>query len=500
LFFCFQGQNEVANPAILFHEQTEPFIPQAIKDTLPFFLGAVDNDEVQKRADLKRLQTELRKALADQEELKKIVGQGIGRAKLLLQEAIAVGLLEKAAAAEVTDINGAIDLLGVIRKGGLRKPELPSSIDASLRELRQLKSNVVQKIDDLKDEKSFLLSFVETEEEYSTEVREQKSRLASLALMENGKTDEDMTPCPVCASPLEMSAHAENQVVKHLKELTAELETVETSQPLIAKAIESVEGKLKVARLEYSELLEGIKNLLAQDEYARTVQAEQDQRAMILGKVSLYLEGAQKSKEIKLSNEGIDLMKRKIAGLESQLDVLNKEERVRALLNIVSKRITDWADDLDLEHKGYPLYLDLNRLELIMDTEEGSVSLKQIGSGKNWVNYHLLLYFSLQQTFIDKKSCVPSFVLFDQPTQVFFPPDKKSRGKLAEIGKDEDRKAVIQMFELMKKRVELAKGKLQVIVTDHADIEGAWFEECVVERWRGGKALIPSDWDTPSKV
>ncbi|MCD9904229.1 DUF3732 domain-containing protein, partial [Streptomyces sp. MT29] len=38
--FCFQNQDEIAASKTLFHRQTEDGIAQAIKDTLPYFLGA----------------------------------------------------------------------------------------------------------------------------------------------------------------------------------------------------------------------------------------------------------------------------------------------------------------------------------------------------------------------------------------------------------------------------------------------------------------------------
>jgi hypothetical protein len=42
LIYCFQEQSEVANQYFLFHRQGEQFIPQSIKDYMPFFLGAVN--------------------------------------------------------------------------------------------------------------------------------------------------------------------------------------------------------------------------------------------------------------------------------------------------------------------------------------------------------------------------------------------------------------------------------------------------------------------------
>ena len=40
---------------------------------------------------------------------------------------------------------------------------------------------------------------------------------------------------------------------------------------------------------------------------------------------------------------------------------------------------------------------------------------------------------------------------------------------------------------------ELAPG-FQVVMTEHADIAEPWYQDAVVERWRGGKKLIPEDW------
>ena len=46
-------QSEIANQKFLFHRQGEQFIPQAIKDTLPYFLGAVPEDLLARQRELK---------------------------------------------------------------------------------------------------------------------------------------------------------------------------------------------------------------------------------------------------------------------------------------------------------------------------------------------------------------------------------------------------------------------------------------------------------------
>ena len=71
LLFSFQDRNDIDSKQRLFHRQGEDFISQAIKDTLPYFLGAVDEDRLFKQAQLdqarrqhRQLERQLREAEA----------------------------------------------------------------------------------------------------------------------------------------------------------------------------------------------------------------------------------------------------------------------------------------------------------------------------------------------------------------------------------------------------------------------------------------------------
>ena len=50
------------------------------------------------------------------------------------------------------------------------------------------------------------------------------------------------------------------------------------------------------------------------------------------------------------------------------------------------------------------------------------------------------------------------------------------------------------MIKLLHDSVRESGGKFQVILTEHADLEEDWYREAVIERWRGGEALIPQSW------
>lgn len=87
LTFCLQSQNEIAQRRHLFHGTSDRFVAQALKDTLPYFLGAVTDDYVAKQQELKRVRTEIRQIERRLAEASAIRGEGLTRADTLLAEA-----------------------------------------------------------------------------------------------------------------------------------------------------------------------------------------------------------------------------------------------------------------------------------------------------------------------------------------------------------------------------------------------------------------------------
>lgn len=92
LIYCFQHQTEIDSNRHLFHKQSEQWLPQAIKDTIPYFLGAVDDDYVARMAELRRLRGELRGIERKLREYDAVRGQGVTVAQGLLSEATDLGM------------------------------------------------------------------------------------------------------------------------------------------------------------------------------------------------------------------------------------------------------------------------------------------------------------------------------------------------------------------------------------------------------------------------
>ncbi|GAB3638634.1 hypothetical protein GCM10027422_42240 [Hymenobacter arcticus] len=112
---------------------------------------------------------------------------------------------------------------------------------------------------------------------------------------------------------------------------------------------------------------------------------------------------------------------------------------------------------------------------------------------------HLICLLALHKFFVEKNRPVPHFIVFDQPTQVYFPQLSGYQAldgtvqDLAAVGADEA--AVRRLFALFFKVVKLLSPNMQIIVTEHANLDTPEFKAALVEEpWTNGRALIPQEW------
>lgn len=148
---------------------------------------------------------------------------------------------------------------------------------------------------------------------------------------------------------------------------------------------------------------------------------------------------------------------------------------------------------MELEHSRFPLRLDIKKLTIVADTADGPVPMDRMGSGENWVGYHLIGHLALHEWFTTRGRPVPRFLFLDQPSQVYFPPEKDIDGSIATLEED-DRRAVSRMFRFVLDVVEQLSPGFQVVITEHADINEDWYQGAIIERWRGGAKLVPEEW------
>lgn len=114
-----------------------------------------------------------------------------------------------------------------------------------------------------------------------------------------------------------------------------------------------------------------------------------------------------------------------------------------------------------------------------------------------FVSFSIILWITRVFFLEQEVSIVPSFVIFDQPSQVYFPKLKKGSEEVNEHKYEgEDVEAVKSMFKTISSSIIGKDGQWQAIVLDHAavDIYGGIDGVYEVEEWRNGKKLIPEEW------
>ncbi len=157
--------------------------------------------------------------------------------------------------------------------------------------------------------------------------------------------------------------------------------------------------------------------------------------------------------------------------------------------------MTEYARRLDLEYSDNRIRLEITRLTIVADTVNGPVRMERMGSGENWVGYHVVSHLALHRWFRTKNRPVPGFLILDQPSQAHYPPDQDADGSI-EYLQDEDKTAVQDLFRLLSDVAIGLAPEFQVIVMDHAKLDEQWFTSSIVEEWRRttGLKLVPDEW------
>lgn len=492
LFFTFQQQSEVISNRYLFHKQGEPFIPQAIKDTLPYFLGAVTEDYVAKMEYLRELRHKLKGLERTLSEFESILGDGISRAHSLLSEAKDFGLFSEPLPDKWEDCIKA--LRSIQSKSFESEKEIEIEGDA-FKQLQTEREQLIQNLRRLKDELEAAKSLIFEKHDYSHETEEHTSRLQSIGLFTSTSSDKPYV-CPLCQSTLESRCLPQvKEIEDSIKIISEQVRSIDERSPKMQEITRIIEQRIEDTKLKLRQNREALDAIQVSNERLQGIHDRNAKRAHILGRVGLYLESLPPIEDSSDLKREIQLLCEEISNLEDELSDEVIQDRIASIISIMSKDMSLWANKLQLEHSEYPLRLDLKQLTVVADTEGGPIPMFKMGSGANWVGYHLITHFALHKWFVKKNRPVPRFLFIDQPSQVYFPADKDVNGRMDGI-ENEDREAVARMYKLALEVVQELKGNLQIILTDHADINEKWFQDCVIERWRGKNKLVPEQWES----
>ena len=484
LYYCFQGQDEIAAKNFLFHHQSDDFITQAIKDTIPYFLGAISEEALaleNERSILKRKLTLEKRKL---EENRYLMGGGSERAISLIGEARQAGLID---ASTQIDYQNYREMYSVLQTAMNWSPSMIGSTSGMDR-LTFLQSKL-QEIRDEFDEIGISLDnarkFVGETAGYSGEAQHQKMRLESIGLFE--QLNFNPGKCPLCSGTLEQPLPSVEMIKASIVNLDKSIANVTREQPKLRAFISDLEREREKKQEEIKALEAEIDGLYQQESERARLRDINARRGKVVGRISLWVESVENDTESEKQEQVVKRIEGRIKEIDDILDRDSVEERKQSALSRIQEDMTKWAKALQLEHSDNPYRLDLNKVTVVVDKPERPVPLKQLGSGSNWVGVHLIAYFALQRFFVNANRPVPRFLFLDQPSQVYFPSELDE--------KQIDWNEVNKMYQFIIDRTNELNGKLQVIVVDHADLKEDSFRQFICENWWPiDKNLVPSDW------
>jgi hypothetical protein len=493
--FNFQPQNIIANPDALFFKLDSYRHREKFRNIIPYVLGALTVQMLEARWEISRLEKLLESKRREYENFQKTIKQWQEQAQELGNKAKELGLIP-ANQRVPDDWNELIDTLSEIASidPGSARPSF-SSLEGALGELSRLREHEAQlasELSSLRQSYNEVTRLVEATSSFDVAARIQRDRLDLAGWFEKMYTERDTLGRLVDADYSRLSS-----LVLALRGLEAQV----TSESSVTERLdreqlrlrESIENKLK----ELNQTRERVNELERESEEAERVVYQWDEIAKFIGGLqkAIFFYG-NLSDDSGIASE-IEEVRQRIESYKEVVSEALVQQRTRNALSMVENYIGQILPSLDIEYPERPVRFREKDLTITVVQEDREDFLWEIGSGANWLGYHIATTLGFHQYFSRRSDHpVPSFIVYDQPSQVYFPRRVRAdEDAMDQDWDDEDIRAVRKVFETLSNQVVRSGRRLQVIVLDHAD-DSVWGDienVYLVEEWRGMK-LIPEDW------
>jgi hypothetical protein len=505
--FVFQPQNVVANPDVFFFKADTTEHREKLKAVFPYVLGAVDTQTLLYRSRLDRLNKELARKERELRNIQTVSARWQGEARSWLDHARELGLLAEEHP-DPSDWPSLVDLLRQLarRSSNDARPDA-KAIDHSLQQTLNLiddERKVASEVFEIRQRYNELKVLRDTSVAHEGALRVQKDRLSLSTWLKDltgGDSDNPLID-PRLTSSTEL-----NTLCEALARIEADAARRPASTEVVDKEITRVSGSL-AAKVEE---LQGLRTRLQPQPDAH----ESGTSAYSIANIERFL-GRLENALLTYETVGadselaaaIERLREEVNNLKQRVSEAGIERRTRNALQIVQTIAAEIVPYLDCEFESAPIELSINDLSIRVVGPTRKDWLWEIGSGANWLAYHIAVTAALQRFFMKQPSHpVPHLLVYDQPSQVYFPRKLADEGKstnsdaatapvATEKLLDKDVEAVRKVFKVLSDEVKIAKGKLQVIVLDHAaeEVWGPVEYIHLVEHWRDGKKLVPVEW------
>ncbi|WP_175958555.1 DUF3732 domain-containing protein [Burkholderia sp. BCC0405] len=496
--FLFQPQNIVANPDVMFFKADTTEHREKLKTIFPYVLGAISPELLQARHELDRVGRLLRRK---EGELKARQASGASWQRegfAWVRLAIEYGLLPPDTAVP-NDWPSIVDLLKAAMQSDpqVAAPTLASMdvIMGRLTELRAAESKLVMDLNQSRSRLHELRRLDESSDTFRNGLQVQRDRLELSKWIRQLASDRPaavLEPSDAGRARIDQLCDALDGIELRLRSHPGVTESLGRETLRQREAVDKILADLAAVRQE-------IRTLEGQSEDARKVTTRGEEISRFLGRLEEALRLYETLDTSSALNEEILSLRTQIEVLDqliSEHEIGRKTENALDTIQAICSRL---VPQLDGEWPDAPIRLNVQDLTVKVIRGTRDDFLWEIGSGANWLAYHVALTLALQGYFLSKPNHpVPGLLIYDQPSQVYFPTlraGKASRENLDPQWGNEDVDAVRKVFTLLDNIIAKTTGRLQVIVLDHADEEvwGGLANVVRIEEWRG-QGLVPAAW------
>jgi hypothetical protein len=457
-------------------------------DALPFLLGIENAEFLSDRARLRHLKGKIRVLKMRGQERQRLRANTFARGHKLWLEAQGVGLIDGKIPESVPEL---LVMLRDLHVDNEKRFNI-ATVVPDIRELEARELDTRKAVQNQRKRIKSLLDFEQAAESHQDVVARQINKLSVADLLPTAYAGEN---CPVCNSNTFASEN-------HREQLKMTLSSLENIRAVPLK----IDVKARKARIRLEE------DLVPLEEAHESARAKLRNAVAVISKNAKWLAGdraidrllgrvAEYLRTVDIGD--MDDEDAGLAGLISEADELLKKinsiwKRRMETQKKIDTRMTSWARRMEVEFKEGNASISVEDLAIKVQVDPNSdemTSLSEIGSGANWVCYHLAGILAIHDH-LSKNDCpVPRTLLIDQPSQAWFPEELKDTDKEGNLipRRSEDANRVRDIYQLLSE-ISAQNKFSQIIVMDHARFADKWFMDLVRYEWRHGNKLVPEHW------
>jgi energy-coupling factor transporter ATP-binding protein EcfA2 len=505
--FQFQPQHIVANPYTLFYKADTYDHQEKLRTIFPLVIGAVTNEILALERDIKEKSLVYNKLQTELSTKKKSVEAWSNNLKGLLTNAIQLGLLilqpnelEKIETSKsITYLKNLIinfkkNPITLYSEGATENSAI--TFNDLLEEEREIQNEINLRSIRL----SKILRISNATEKYENSINLQESRLEPIGWFKNKLLSKT---CPFCGSENDSAANQINSLNNIFETFKDSLKSINENRINLDREITIIKNGITNLEHKLNSCRETLRSMYEQSKEEESKRMSIEKIYNFIGRLEQSLDNVEATEiDSKLDNKIRELSKQ-LMDLHNKLKVLKESHKLENVLNNISMLMMNYIKMLDIDRPNDQAILDIQNLTLkiVSPNFNRKDFLWEVGSGANWMGYHLSVIFALHEHFNRlANNFVPTFLLIDQPSQVYFPKEVPKPGQSdSEIDSDkvyndlmQTRKIFVSASEFLKK----VNSEFQVIIVEHAP-EMTWNDiESVdtIETWTSTNALIPSDW------